>query len=270
MAFLQLFDESSSCAVGLPTAFSVTPVWETAHLMGIKAFVFDCGGVVLRNGDLTPYQRWEDRLGLERGELALHLWDGEPWSLAERGRLTEDEFWTHVGQKLGLQEPEQIDTMRRDLWSTWRVDEQVLALIDRLCARYRIAMLSNATDALEEMLANRYRVADRFETIINSARLGIAKPEEAIYQETLRRLELEPGEIVFIDDRAENIAAAASAVHVIWFVHGNELERQLAVYLNHGDRGSISESDDGNGSNGKQDAVAPPREHDGDDPVPPH
>ena len=43
---------------------------------------------------------------------------------------------------------------------------------------------------------------------------------------------LEAGETVFIDDRADNVAAAASlGMHVIWFVHPNELERQLSPYL---------------------------------------
>jgi FMN phosphatase YigB (HAD superfamily) len=45
-------------------------------------------------------------------------------------------------------------------------------------------------------------------------------------------MRLEAGETVFIDDRAENVAAAAAlGMHVIWFVHPNELERQLLPYL---------------------------------------
>lgn len=213
---------------------------------------------------MTPYQMWENRLGLETGQLARSLWESGTWSLAERGHITESEYWQRVGGELGVNDQEQVDLLRRELWSTWVVDDQVLSLIDRVRARYRVAMLSNATDALEDMLANRYRVADRFETIINSARLGMAKPEEAIYRETLRRLELEPGEVVFVDDRAENIAAAASmGIHVIWFVHGNELERQLAAYLNHGPHnGKGTHANDG-------DVVSSPENTDQNSPAPP-
>jgi len=84
-------------------------------------------------------------------------------------------------------------------------------------------------------LEQRYGVADRFEAIINSARIGIAKPDPGIYEAMLRRLDLKASEVLFVDDRAENVAAAARlGVHVLWFVHAEELERQMAVYLNEG------------------------------------
>jgi putative hydrolase of the HAD superfamily len=203
--------------------------------MAIKAFVFDCGGVLLRNDDLSAYRAWEQRLGLEQGALAERLWQGETWRLAELGKISEDEFWRRAGDMLGLQDPGERDALRQDLWDSWSLDTQVLDVIDTIRRRYPVAILSNATDALEGMLSERYQVAERFAAILNSARLGVAKPDEAIFQIMLKRLKAEPGEIVFIDDRAENVAAAAAlGMHVVWFVHANELQRQLAVYLRNG------------------------------------
>jgi epoxide hydrolase-like predicted phosphatase len=200
--------------------------------VSIKTFVFDCGGVLLRDGDVSAYARWEERLRLEPGCLSTKLWQGEPWESAQMGRISDAAFWQRTGTKLGLDDPELIQTLRRDLWDTWVVDEQVLSTVEALRRRYQVAMLSNSTDALEELLAQRYRVADRFEVILNSARLGMAKPDPSIYAEMLRRLEREPGEILFIDDRAENVtAAAALGIHVAWFVGAAELTRQLAPYL---------------------------------------
>jgi len=205
--------------------------------MAIKAFIFDCGGVLLRNGDLSPYQTWEQRLGLESGQLVDILWKGDAWKKAEIGQLTDAEFWTCIGEQLGLRDQEQVQALRQDLWSTWRVDEQVLAMVDRARERCSVAILSNATDNLEEMLSERYQVADRFHLILNSARLGMAKPDPAIYEEALRQLGVKAGEAVFIDDRAENVAAAAAlGLHVVWFVHPGELERQLKVYLHNHSR----------------------------------
>lgn len=202
--------------------------------MGIKAFVFDCGGVLLNFGDRSAYEVWEERLGLEQGKLAGYLWESAAWRLAERGELSDEQYWLRVGKDLGLKTCEEIAALHDDLWNTWVVDQGVLSLIDRVREHYSVAMLSNSTDALEDLLEHRYQVADRFEMIINSARLGVAKPDRRIYEEALRRLEAEPGEVVFVDDRAENIAAAAAlGMHVIWFIHAAELERQLAVYLNH-------------------------------------
>mgnify|MGYP005857282439 CR=1 FL=1 len=203
--------------------------------MGIQVVIFDCGGVLLRDRDDAAYAAWGARLGLGADDLRQALYTSRAWSLAERGQLSEAEFWVQVVRELGLGDEAQAQSLAADLWDSWTVDDAVLGLIDRLRGRYRVAMLSNATDILEHNLAHRYGVADRFELIVNSARLGVAKPEPAIYAETLRRLGARPAEVLFIDDRAENIAAAAAlGLHVIWFVGAAELERQLAVHLNHG------------------------------------
>ncbi len=203
--------------------------------MGIKSIVFDCGGVLLRNGDLSPYRRWEGRLGLDEGALERHLWMGDLWKEAERGAITDAAFWRRAAEGLRLSEEADAVQLRAEIWETWEIDPRVLALVDRARERYRVAMLTNATDAMEELLAERYGVADRFEAIVNSARVGVAKPDAAIYEELLRRLSLEAGEVVFIDDRAENVAAAASlGMHVAWFLGAAELERQLEPYLNPG------------------------------------
>ncbi|MBN1400561.1 MAG: HAD family phosphatase [Anaerolineae bacterium] len=226
--------------------------------MSIKTFVFDCGGVLLRGGDVSAYARWEERLGLEPGCLPTRLWEGEPWESAQMGRISDAAFWQRAGAKLGLDDPELIQTLRRDLWDTWVVDEQVLSMVEALRRRYQVAMLSNSTDALEEILAQRYRVADRFEVILNSARLGIAKPDPSIYTEMLRRLEREPGEVLFIDDRAENVtAAAALGIHVAWFVDAAELTRQLAPYLGRTPGKPGDGRDGAAGGNGRIEPIAP-------------
>lgn len=199
--------------------------------MPIKALVFDCGGVVLRDRDESYYARWETQLELSEGALKRTLYEGPLWTQAETGRLTEEDFWRAAGKELGLS-PEQSDALAADAWASWGVDPIVLSLVERARTRFRVAMLSNATDELETKLQHTYGVAHLFEPIVNSSQVGIAKPDPSIYHELLRRMRLDPGETVFIDDRAENVAAAAAlGMHVIWFVHPNELERQLLPYL---------------------------------------
>jgi putative hydrolase of the HAD superfamily len=200
--------------------------------MTIKAFIFDCNGVLLREGDLSPYTDWELRLGLEPGRLATCLWGSETCKLAEVGKLTDAEYWRAVAAEVGVSAPDDVEALHDSIGQTWVLDEQVLALVDRLRARYRIAMLSNATDGLEALLTTRFQVADRFEVLGNSARLGVAKPDPAAFRAVLSQLGLKPEEVVFVDDRAANISAAAAlGMHVIWYVNARELERQLGVYL---------------------------------------
>jgi HAD superfamily hydrolase (TIGR01509 family) len=200
--------------------------------MAIKAFIFDCGGVLLRDKNDGAYETWARRFGLTPAQLREQLWHGETWTSAELGRISEAEFWDRAGRELGLTAAEEIAALADDLWGAWQVDEAVLALVDRLRQTHRLAILSNATDALEGMLAGRYGVADRFEVILSSARLGLAKPDPAVFGRALAALGLEAGEVVFVDDRAENIAAAAAlGLHVAWFVGAAELQRQLDTHL---------------------------------------
>jgi len=200
--------------------------------MAIRVFLFDCGGVLLRDGDVRPYDTWAARLSLTAADLRARLWQGEAWKAAELGLITDGEFWERAGRDLGLTHREDVDALRESLSSTLQVDPQVLSLIDRVRQDHRVAMLSNATDALESILADRYGVADRFEVILNSARIGLAKPDPAIYQHALGTLGVPATEAVFVDDRAENVAAAAGlGLHVAWFIGASELERQLAPFL---------------------------------------
>ena len=52
---------------------------------------------------------------------------------------------------------------------------------------------------------------DRFAGIVVSGEEGIAKPAAAIYALALARFGLAPGEAAFVDDRADNVAAADAA-----------------------------------------------------------
>jgi len=56
-----------------------------------------------------------------------------------------------------------------------------------------------------------------FDDVVISARVGMRKPEERIFQLALGRLGLSPGECVFVDDVEGNVAAALAlgfvAVH---------------------------------------------------------
>ncbi|MHB1354836.1 MAG: HAD family hydrolase [Anaerolineae bacterium] len=200
--------------------------------MPIKAFIFDCGGVVLRARENNVYQQWEERFGYTVGQLSERLWTSDAYRRAEIGQLTEDAFWEEIACALPLTYPEQIIELRQDLWGVFELNEKVLAWVDRLRSSYRVVILSNATEVLDDILRDKFQIANRFDMIFNSARLGMAKPDPAIYYEVLSRLGITAGEAVFIDDRAENIASAAMVgLHVLWFVSDQELDRQLHKYL---------------------------------------
>ncbi len=74
----------------------------------------------------------------------------------------------------------------------------------------RLALLSNAPEpvahAIEELPA-----AKLFESLFFSCTLGLMKPARACYDAVTEALAVDPGELVFVDDRQVNVDAANAA-----------------------------------------------------------
>jgi 2-haloacid dehalogenase len=71
-------------------------------------------------------------------------------------------------------------------------------------------------------------IFDRFRDIVVSGDERLVKPDPAIYHLALDRFGLEPGEAVFIDDRADNVAAANGVgMRGLEFVDAPTLRAQL-------------------------------------------
>ena len=72
----------------------------------------------------------------------------------------------------------------------------------------QLVMITNATTKLVSDL-QRLGIDRSFDHIVNSSSVGHVKPQSEIFESALTHLHIEPGEALFIDDRNENVAAAA-------------------------------------------------------------
>ena len=71
-----------------------------------------------------------------------------------------------------------------------------------------------------------------FEDIVVSGRIGMIKPNPAIFQHAIEQCRLEPARTVFIDDSAKNTDAAASiGFHVHHFTTADKLREHLEQLL---------------------------------------
>ena len=99
--------------------------------------------------------------------------------------------------------------------SSGEVITEALALVRMARRQCFVALLTNATTRLEEDLAA-LGLDTEVDAVFNSSRMGLAKPDPAIYRRVLDELGYETG--VFCDDTAANAAAASEAgldgVHV--------------------------------------------------------
>ena len=71
------------------------------------------------------------------------------------------------------------------------------------------AIVSNMGDAVHEHMERELDWLSRFDLLVWSYQLRVAKPDPAIYRYALERLRTLPGETLFLDDKAENVETAA-------------------------------------------------------------
>ncbi len=203
--------------------------------MAIKAVIFDLGGVLVRTEFPEVRQRLEERLGFTPGTLGQMVWGGEDWELAQTGRISYEEYWRRVGAALGFSTEQEIRDFRREYFSGDRVDEELVRLIRELRPCYRIGLLSNAPDRLGIWLDEEWGIKDLFDSIIYSAKVGVAKPDPSIFHLSLEQLGLTPTEALFIDDFSPNIdAALALGMQAIRFTNTKTLKEELRRYVDWG------------------------------------
>ncbi|MES9543810.1 MULTISPECIES: HAD family phosphatase [unclassified Actinomadura] len=124
--------------------------------------------------------------------------------------VTAAEFWRRVCGRLDVPVDDDLIHVLVTLdVRTWaHVNEDTVALLRELAERGTpLALLSNAPVELARMVDGR-PWAPLFRHRLYSADLGLAKPAPEIFHELTGRLGAAPDEVVFVDDREENVRAA--------------------------------------------------------------
>ncbi len=183
----------------------------------IKVVFWDLGGVLVRTEDRSKRERWEQRLGMEPRQLDRLIFGGEMGRKAALGQASVEEVWESVRQELDLSLDER-EQLARDFWQGDDLDEELVAFIRGLRARFQTGLISNAWLELRELLEGHWHIDDAFDDLVISAEVGLVKPDPAIYKLALERLNVEADQAVFVDDFTQNIAAAADVgMHAVHF-----------------------------------------------------
>jgi len=192
----------------------------------LRAVISDFGGV-LTNRLIDAFAAFQDESGISleqlgRGMQRVAERDGEyPLFRLERGELTEQEFLEEL--RWGL-EPElghrpKLHRFREIWFEALHGNEPMLDIMRELRGRgYRMAILTNNVREWEELWRAKLPVDEIFELVVDSAWVGMRKPDPRIYELTVSRLgDVEPHECLFVDDNEANVEAARAlgmtAVH---------------------------------------------------------
>jgi len=174
--------------------------------MAIRAVVLDIGGVLeVVDDDVFPAPA-ERRLGLARGSIAGGL-AGLPGD-AVVGEVTEQQVRAEWQRALALDD-RQVDALLDDFWR-WYVGTLDRELFDWFAGQRPArltAILSNSGPGARER-ERFHGFEDVTDDIVYSHEVGLAKPDPAAYEIVTRRLGIEAGEVLFLDDVEANVVAA--------------------------------------------------------------
>lgn len=175
----------------------------------IRAIIFDFGGVLMRTHDSSGRRGWENKLGLEVGDLERLVHGSDLWIAAQRGELMPDAYWSAIAERLKVN-TEDLPLLREDYFKGDSLDTDLVNLIDDLRGQgFRVGLLSNDSLALREKLAQ-LDLIRHFDAVVISAEIGAMKPEAAAYRAIAKALDASTPECVFIDDNPANIDGAAA------------------------------------------------------------
>jgi putative hydrolase of the HAD superfamily len=115
-----------------------------------------------------------------------------------------------------------------DSWCRYRPEVWTLAA-DFRAAGGRIALLSNSGPEVMACVRADHPLEARFDAVVISCEVGLAKPDPRIFELCLDRLGLSAGEALFVDDRADNVEGAARVgLATLHFEGPDALERLRA------------------------------------------
>ncbi|AJA59811.1 MULTISPECIES: HAD-IA family hydrolase [Bradyrhizobium] len=182
--------------------------------MTIEAVIFDFGGV-LTSSPFEAFARYETERGLpidiiRRTNAANHLENA--WAKFERAEVdidTFDKLFAEESRALGA------EVRGRDVLPLLQGDlrPEMVEALKRIKAQFKTGCITNnlPANAIGSMTGRSLYVAEvmvLFNHVIESAKIGLRKPDSRIYRMMVETLKVDPKKCVYLDDLGVNLKPA--------------------------------------------------------------
>ena len=189
----------------------VTVTWSESN---IDAVLFDWGGVItVLPGPIV--EKLYRQIDVDQDQLRLRrkaYRDDDPdsqFARLERGELSLEAYLTWSRQDLPgaetIWDPESAHFLFRHLTVVPEVVERIYQLKER---GFLLGLLTNNIAEAWPTVNDGLPIDDLFDVVINSAFVGMRKPEHRIYVHALEKLGVRAEHAVFLDDNRVNLEAA--------------------------------------------------------------
>ncbi|MBU1199663.1 MAG: HAD-IA family hydrolase [Nanoarchaeota archaeon] len=191
----------------------------------IKAIIFDIGGVVY-TGNMDDF--------LNQCDSLLEVPNGSFKSLFNKykdalilGDKSLFDLYFEISKEVS--ENKYKEKLQQAWLSTMVINKELFELINKLKSKLRIGCLSNSTDF--DIFMDKILGTDKiFDPYINSCKIRMKKPDKKIFEFTLKELNIEANECVFIDDKKQFLESARKMGFKVIHYDGNkQLKEKLKV-----------------------------------------
>jgi putative hydrolase of the HAD superfamily len=166
-------------------------------------------------------------VGLPVPEFLERYWEHR--QTYDRGQSSR-EYWSTVARPgVALDERTVAELVDRDNASWSEINDETVRVLEGAAGRLgaRLAVLSNAPHDFANVISGHPALAG-FDPLLFSCRLGAAKPDRAAFQAALDELRAPARDVLFVDDRDDNVEAAiAAGLQAIRFTSPEDLRSGL-------------------------------------------
>jgi len=200
----------------------------------IKGIIFDYGGTLDSRGVHWSEVLWEGYqqacVPIDKATFRTAYVEGERALARERIILPQDNFHTLLLKKVALEIgylPEQPDACTRDRWveqiaaycdnAARSCIDEARPMLEQLHERYPMMLVSNFYGNIDEVLRD-YGIRHLFKGIIESAVVGVRKPNPTLFRLGVDALELPAEQVLVVGDslRKDIEPAEQLGCHVLW------------------------------------------------------
>lgn len=186
----------------------------------VTTIAFDFGGVLVRPINKEHLCHMAATAGADLEQFVSALWRSR--NDFDAGVLDAQAYWHSVltaagsleaGSRQGRTDNETIaELMRLDALGWSAVRPAMVSWIAALTrAGYRRLIISNMAAESYDLIIRNSILLPLFERVVLSGWIGINKPDPRIFEAAAREMNVDPSQILFIDDLAHNVEGARAA-----------------------------------------------------------
>lgn len=184
-----------------------------------RILLLDMYGVIIKEskGYFIPYT-FEHFDKKEHGRLTRAFCEECLFTKAGNGELSSDEFLSLLGY------PNPVETMQDYLTNFLTFDQEFLWFTKRNYRQYDFVLLSNDVKEWSKYLFELHGLQKYFKESIISGEIRMRKPENRIFAYTIKHLQCNPRECVFVANSVQNLNAAQEAgINAVLFNRDKEV-----------------------------------------------